>query len=92
VLIACLTCGTRVSARWLFLGMPWSTYTCPRCGSVLAGTPLRSVLTSLAVGVVGFVLISVIKGRMSPAALILPVGIALGLFLLRLPGQIKAVE
>jgi hypothetical protein len=91
MLIACLKCGTRVSTKWLLLGMPWSKYTCSQCGSVLAGTALRFVLTSLAVGVLGVVLISVVKGRMGPFALVLPLAVAAAVLLLRLPGQIRKV-
>ena len=92
MLIACLKCGTPVSVRWLFLGLPWGSYECPKCGARFAGTVLRFVLTSLAVGVVGYVLIAVVKGRMAPAALALPVCVALALLLLRFPGQIKSVK
>jgi len=92
VLAACPICGTRVSTKWLLLGLPWSTYTCARCGSVLAGTLLRFVLSSLSVGVVSVVLLAVIKGRVSPAALAAPVVVALALLLLRLPWQIRSAK
>ena len=88
----CLKCGERISTKWLFLGLPWSTYTCGRCGSVFAGTHLRLLLTSIAVGVVGYVLIAAIKGRMSPAVLVAPALVSLALFLLRLPWQIREVK
>lgn len=91
MVVRCSTCGTRISAAWLFLGLPWSKYTCEQCGSVFAGTILRFALTSIAVGVLGFVLIRVVKGWMTPTALLLPVGVALALLLLRLPGQIRKV-
>ena len=91
MLIACSICGTRVPIRWLLLGMPWSTYTCARCGSVFAGTALRFLLTSLAVGVLGIVVIRVVKGELDPLALILPVAAASAVLLLGLPGQIRRV-
>ena len=92
VFLVCPACGERIAKRWLFLALPWSTYTCARCDSVLAGTPLRLVLTSLAAGVVGYALIAVIKGRTGPVVLILPVVAALAIFVLRLPGQLKKVS
>ena len=91
MMISCSTCGARISTAWLFLGLPWSRYTCEQCGSVFAGTVLRFVLISIAVGVLGFVLIRVVKGWITPTALILPTGVALSLLLLRLPGQIRKV-
>jgi len=91
VILACLNCGTRISGKWLFLGLPWSTYTCPRCGSMFAGTLLRLVLTSLGVGVFGYVLIAVVKGRMCPGTLIVPGVIAFGLLTLKLPRQLREV-
>jgi hypothetical protein len=92
VLLACPTCGARVSARWLFLALPWSKYACASCGSVFTGTVLRLVVTSLAAGVVGYVTISVIKGGMSPSALVLPVAVGLAVFVLRLPGQLRKLD
>ncbi len=91
MLIKCLTCGARISPKWLLLAMPWSTYACSECGTVFGGTPFRTVLSSLAVGVVGYIVIAVIKGRMAPTTLILPVAVALAVLLLRLPGQIRKV-
>lgn len=90
--LVCPTCGAGIARRWLFLALPWSRYECLRCGTVLGGTPLRLVLTSLAAGIVGYLLIAVIKGRVSPPVLIIPVLAALGLFTLRLPGQIREVK
>ena len=92
MLITCQACGRRFSLKWLFLALPWSKYKCPGCGAVYAGTILRLVLTSVAVGVVGYVLIAVIKGRMASATLVAPVALALAVLLLRLPGQIRKVE
>jgi len=88
-MIRCVTCGRRIAPRWLILGLPWSSYTCPDCGSVLGGTVLRFALTSVAVGALGIVVIGVIKGRMAPATLIPPLAFALAVFLLPLPRQIK---
>ena len=88
-MIRCPKCGRRIAPKWLFLGLPWSSYTCPDCSSVLGGTVLRFVLTSVAVGLLGIVVIGVMKGRMTPTTLILPLALALAVFLLPLPGQIK---
>jgi hypothetical protein len=92
VLMKCPTCGLRISRAWLILGLPWSKYTCTRCGSVLAGTILRFVQNTIAVGVVGFFLMRVLKGRMSPLILLPMVVLALVLFLANLPGQIRRVR
>ena len=92
MILSCLKCGTRISGKWLFLALPWSTYRCSQCGSVFAGTLLRLVATSLAVSVFGYVVIAVIKGKMGPITLVLPGAIALALLVLRLPGQIKEVK
>lgn len=89
MLIRCSTCGRRISPRWLFLGLPWSSYRCEGCGSVFEGTILRFALTSIAVGVLGILVISVIKGRATAVTLILPVIAVLALFLLPLPGQLR---
>ena len=89
--IRCSTCGARVSKTWLFLGLPWSTYTCAQCGSVFSGTIVRFLMTSVAVGLLGYVLIRVLKGKMIPALLPLAIGLALVLLLVNLPGQIKKV-
>jgi DNA-directed RNA polymerase subunit RPC12/RpoP len=91
VLIKCSTCGSRVSRRWLLLGLPWSKYRCVQCGSVFAATTLRFVLTSVAVGIVGYVLIRVVKGMMSPVLLIPAVGLTLLLLLVSSPWQIRKV-
>lgn len=85
----CSECGRPISARWLILGLPWSRYTCPRCGSVFEGTVLRFTLTSVSVGVLGVVLIGALKGRLSPALLLPLLLITAALFMLRLPGQIR---
>jgi hypothetical protein len=91
VLMKCPTCGLRISAKWLFIGLPWSKYRCKRCGSVLAGTLVRLVLTSIAVGVAGYVLLGVLKGRMSAAALVPTIALALVLLLGHFPWQVKKV-
>lgn len=88
----CSTCGTRVSNAWLFLGLPWSKYTCARCGSVFSGTVLRFVLTSTAVGLLGYVVMRVLKSKMNPALLPPVVALTLVLLLVNLPGQIKRVD
>lgn len=81
-----------MSKQWLALAMPWSTYTCRGCGSVLAGTLLRLVVVSLCTGVLGYVLIAVIKGKINPAVIPLPLILTLGALFLDLPGQIKRAE
>ena len=91
MLMKCSTCGSRISRTWLILGLPWSKYTCAQCGSVLAGTILRLVQNTIAVGVVGFFVMRVLKGRMSPLLLLPMIAVALVLFLANLPGQIRRV-
>ena len=91
MLLKCSTCGTRISKGWLFLALPWSKYTCARCGSVLAGTVFRTVLTSIAAFVLGYILLQVLKGRMSPLTLLPAVALTLVLFLFNLPRQIKMI-
>jgi hypothetical protein len=77
---------------WLFLGMPWSKYTCTQCGSVLAGTFLRLALISVSTGFLGYALFGAIKGNVNP--LLLPPALALTLVILflNLPMQIKKVS
>jgi len=92
MMIKCTTCGKPISKGWLFLGLPWSTYTCTQCGSVFAGTFLRMMSIAFASGILGYVSVGVIKGKMNPIYL-LPLG-ALTLILLffNLPKQIKKIE
>ena len=92
VLMKCPTCGSRISRSWLLLGLPWSKYSCSVCGSVLAGTILRFVQNTFAVGVIGILLIRIVKGKMTPIIFPLIIGIGLFLFLFNLPGQIKTIE
>ena len=92
MLLKCSACGTRVAKTWLLLGLPWSKYTCDQCGSVFAGTIVRLLLTSIAVGVLGYALIRVLKGKTHPAVLVPVVGLTLILLLANLPGQIKRVD
>ena len=92
MLLKCSTCGARISTRWLFLALPWSRYTCARCGSVFAGTLLRTASTSIVVGVLGYIVIQVIKGKMSPIFLLPALAVALLLFLGNLPRQMKKVD
>lgn len=87
----CTTCGTRISKGWLFLGLPWSKYTCARCGSIFSGTFFRSALISIATGVLGYFLISVIKGKMSPVLLCPTAAVTLILLFFNLPKQIKKI-
>jgi hypothetical protein len=63
--------------KWLTLGMPWSKYTCVRCGSVYAGTLLRLIMVSLCTGILGYVLIGVVKGKIDVLLLALPLAITL---------------
>lgn len=88
----CSTCQTRFSADWLILALPWSKYTCKQCGSVFAGTILRTLLTSIVVGVLGYVLFPVLKGKTSPLFLLPLLAVALVLFLGDLPLLVKRVD
>lgn len=72
--------------------MPWSTHSCRRCGSVLAGTLLRLIVVSVCTGVLGYVLIAVIKGKLNPVVIPLPLILTLAVLFLRFPAQIKRVE
>ena len=77
--------------KWLFLGMPWSTYTCPQCGSIFAGTLLRTVLITVSSGFLGYVVVGVIKGKVNlfllPPALV----VTLVILFVNLPLQVKKV-
>ena len=90
--ITCPICRKPVSKKWLLLGMPWSTHRCRRCGSVLAGTLLRLIVVSVCTGVLGYVLIAVIKGKLNPVVIPLPLILTLAVLFLRFPAQIKRVE
>jgi hypothetical protein len=92
MLIKCSNCGERISIGWLVLGMPWSKYTCTRCGSVLAGTLARLIAVSISTGILGYVLIGVIKGKIDVLLLPLPLLLALAVLFLDLPSQVKLVE
>ena len=89
MVIKCLTCGSKISRTWLFLGLPWSRYTCSQCGSIFCGTIPRLVINSVAVGATGYFLIPAIKGKVSPFLLLPLIGLALVLFFVDLPWQIK---
>lgn len=91
MLMKCLKCSTRISTKWLILGLPWSKYKCIQCGSVFAGTILRFVQNTIVIGVVGFILLRVVKGKASPIILPPIILISFILFLANLPGQIKNV-
>jgi hypothetical protein len=91
MLIKCTTCGERISMKWLTLGMPWSKYTCAQCRSVYAGTLLRLIMVSLCTGVLGYVLIGVVKGKIDFWFLPLPLALTLAVLYLDLPKQIKKV-
>ena len=92
MLIKCTTCGERISMKWLTLGMPWSKYTCVQCGSVYAGTLLRLSIISISTGVLGYVLIGVIKGKTGIPFLPLLLAVTLAVLYLNFPGQIKRVD
>jgi DNA-directed RNA polymerase subunit RPC12/RpoP len=89
MVIKCSTCGERVSVGWLFLGLPWSKYTCVRCGSVVGGTLVRLVMISISTGLLGYVLFGAIKGRINILWLPLPLVLTLVILFLDLPMQIK---
>jgi len=88
----CSECGAQISKRWLFLGLPWSKYSCSRCGAMFAGTILRTTLTSIAVGILGYLLIPAIKGKMSPTFIIPIAALTLVLFMGNFPGLIKRID
>lgn len=92
MLLKCRTCGTRVSAKWLFLAMPWSRYACIRCGSVFAGTILRLALSSLAVFLLGFVVLGVVKRGTNPVLLMPALALALAVLTLDFPLQLKRID
>jgi len=92
VLIKCLTCASRISKTWLFLGLPWSKYTRAQCGSMFSGTILRFVLNTIAVGVAEYFVIRVLKGMMTPFLLLPLTALLLVLFFVHLPWQITKVE
>jgi RimJ/RimL family protein N-acetyltransferase len=71
--------------------MPWSKYTCPRCGSVFAGTLRRTVLVSLATGVLGYIAIGSIPGNVNPLLLLPAAAVTLIVLFADLPQQIKKV-
>ena len=58
---------------------------------MFAGTILRFVLNSIAVGVVGYFVIRVLKGKTTPLLLLPTIGLAIVLFLFDLPWQVKKV-
>ena len=91
MMLKCPECGARIPIRWLMLSPPWGRHTCATCLSTLAGTPLRTTLTSAVVFLLGFVVIPVLKGRAN-ALLLLPVlGLTAMVFLLNLPHQLRRV-
>jgi hypothetical protein len=92
MLLRCTTCGERVSARWLLLAMPWSKYTCGRCGAVFAGTFVRLAISSLAVFLLGYVVLGVIKRGTNPALLLPALALVLVVLTLDLPAQLKKLD
>ena len=92
VRITCSSCGEPLALSWLVLGLPWSTYTCARCGAVFAGTSVRLILVSLATLVLGYVVIAVIKGKQGWILLPLPLAVTVAVLLLNFPFQIKQVR
>jgi hypothetical protein len=72
--------------------MPWSKYTCVQCGSVYGGTLLRLFIVSISTGVLGYVLIGVIKGKIGIPLLPLPLGVTLAVLYLNFPGQVRRVD
>lgn len=91
MLMKCLTCGSRISTKWLFLALPWSNYRCDQCGSVFAGTISRFILNSVVIGILGYFVIQVIKSKMPPLILLPLTALALVLLICDLPWQIKKV-
>jgi len=90
--IKCSTCGMRISKAWLLLGLPWSTYTCSRCGSTFAGTLLRMLMISLGTLFLGYIVIGVVKGKTSPYILAPALALVLVLLFVDLPKQLKRVS
>jgi hypothetical protein len=88
----CFTCGKKISKTWLFQRLPGSKYTCPQCGSTFAGTNPRMLLTTIVAGVLGYVAIQVIKGKMSFFLLLPIVFLTVILFLAELLKQIKRID
>lgn len=89
MLLKCPACRSRIPVRWLVLAPPWGKHACETCGSTLSGTPLRTVLTSAVVLVLGTLVIAAIKGRTSTLVLVPAVAVTLAVFLIDLPRQIK---
>jgi hypothetical protein len=92
MLIRCPTCRNPIAKKWLVLAMPWSTYTCPQCGTVCAGTLFRLLIVSISTGVLGYLFIGVIKGKIDPIVLPLPLAVTLAVLFLDLPWQVKSVK
>jgi hypothetical protein len=88
----CTECDTRISITWLFLALPWSKYTCKKCGTIFAGTLFRFISITAEISLLGYLAIRSIKGRTSPIILLPLIVLGLMLILLDLPGQIKKVE
>ena len=84
-LLECKVCERRISPKWLFLALPWSSCTCTRCGSVLA-------VTSAAVFILGYVLIRVLKWQTDALVLVPAIGVTAAVFLLDLPHQTGTVD
>jgi len=89
MLMKCSHCGTQISKKWLFLGLPWSKYTCSKCGAVIGGTILRFIQNTIIIGICGYFSIQVLKGFITPFLLIPIIVLILVFFLVNLPGQIK---
>jgi len=92
MLIKCSTCGKRIPKGWLFRGLPWSKYTCAQCGSVFSGTILRTLLISIASGLLCYILIGALKGKINPVLLIPALAGTLILLFFDLPKQIKRID
>ena len=92
MLIKCSECGTPVPKGWLFLGLPWSKHKCPECGSVFAGTFLRSLYLAVATGFLGYFLIGAIKGKTNPLFVVPFVVVTLVVLFCDLPSQIKRID
>jgi hypothetical protein len=92
MLIKCPKCREPIAKKWLVLAMPWSTYTCPQCASVYAGTLFRLLTVSISTGALGYVLIGSIKGTIDPLLLPIPLAVALAVLFLDIPCQIKTVK
>jgi hypothetical protein len=90
--VKCPDCGTRAPAGWLLFGFPGRKYTCAGCRSRIDGTVTRFVVTSVAVGVLGYTLFAVIRSSMNPASLLVMAVIAFALTFMDLPWQVKIVE